>query len=910
MAKKPEEAPAAPLNPKNVELLNIADEMRESYLTYAMSVIVARALPDVRDGLKPSQRRVLVAMNDLNLGPTGKFRKCAKIAGDTSGNYHPHGEAVVYPTLVRMAQSFNTRYLLVDPQGNFGTIDGDPPAAMRYTEARLTRASVDMMEDLEKDTVDYIDNYDGTRQEPSVFPGKFPNLLCNGTGGIAVGMATSMPPHNVNEVCDGIVAIIDDPELPIESLMKIIKGPDFPTGGVIHGRKGINDAYKTGRGIVTVRGRAEIEEAANGRSQILITEIPYQVNKTTMIEKIAELVKTDAISGVSDIKDYSKEDIKLVIEIKRDADPNIVLNQIYKHTQLQSSFSIINIAIVEGKPQTLNLKQLCEAYRDHRKNVILRRTRWLLNKAKARHHIVSGLLGALDLIDAIIKLIRAAKDVDEAREKLMAMKVKFPPAPKGLELESGTSFTRLQADAILAMTLSKLTGLERTKLQEEFDALLKEIEDLMDILAKDSRVFKMIKDDLADIKKRHGDERRTAIKGEIGEFDITDLIPDEQVVVTISFEGYIKRVPLLDYRKQNRGGTGSVGAKSKEGDFIEHFFLASTHDYLLVFTTLGKLFWLKVYDIPEFGKTAKGRALVNLLSMSNVEKVSACIRVREFKEDRFLMFATSQGTVKRTSLDAYSNVRNAGIKAIKLNEGDRLIDVMETGGADEIVLASRKGMAIRFPEAEVRPMGRDAAGVNGMNLEDKDEVVSMAVVNRKASLITVCEKGFGKRTAFDEYRIQHRAGVGLINVRVSDKNGEVVAAKSIFSGDEIMVMTRLGVVLRTTVTEESMREIGRATMGVRLMRVADDDSIVSVVKIMNEEEEVAKAEGEAPPPEPTKPGQPIKEVEVKLSTAQALEKAKKEADEALKRVQDAMKEGPPSSKRAKKVDDEDEKKKK
>ncbi len=903
MAKKPDDSPARHESLLNVLPLNLADEMRESYLTYAMSVIVARALPDVRDGLKPSQRRVLVAMNDLGLGPTGKFRKCAKIAGDTSGNYHPHGEAVVYPTLVRMAQSFATRYLLVDPQGNFGTIDGDPPAAMRYTEARLTRASVDMMEDLEKDTVDYIDNYDGTRQEPSVFPGKFPNLLCNGTGGIAVGMATSMPPHNVNEVCDGISAIIDNPELPIEALMKIIKGPDFPTGGVICGRKGISDAYKTGRGIITVRGKAEIEESDHGKSQILITEIPYQVNKTTMIEKIADLVRSNAVTGISDIKDYSKEDIKLVIEVKRDADANIVLNQLYKHTQLQNSFSIINIAIVEGRPQTLNLKQLCEYYRDHRKNVILRRTRWLLNKAKARAHIVIGLLLALTRMDEIIKLIRASKDIDEARTKLMALKFARKVKTEGGQvIEDNETFTRPQADAILALTLSRLTGLERDKLEEEYKALLVEIADLQDILAKESRVMKMIKDDLDEIKKRHGDSRRTAIKGDVGEFDITDLIPDEEVVVTISFEGYIKRVPLDDYRRQNRGGTGSVGAKSKEGDFIEHFFLVSTHDYLLVFTTLGKLFWLKVYDIPEFGKQAKGRALVNLLNMSTVEKVSACIRVREFKEDRFLMFATSQGTVKRTSLDAYSNVRSAGIKAIKLNEGDRLIDVMETGGTDEIVLASRKGMAIRFPEAEVRPMGRDAAGVNGMKLEDKDEVVSMAVVNRKASLITVCEKGFGKRTAFDEYRIQHRAGVGLINVRVSDKNGEVVAAKSIFSGDEIMVMTRLGVVLRTTVTEESMREIGRATMGVRLMRVADDDSIVSVVKIMNDEEEVLKAEGEAPA-EAKKPGE---KAEPAPKAKQSVEDAMKAAEEAIKKHEQAMKEGP-QSKRAKKVDDEEEK---
>ncbi|MCG3184644.1 MAG: DNA gyrase subunit A [Planctomycetes bacterium] len=843
MAKK-EPAATTPPSDGRIEPLNIADEMRESYLTYAMSVIVSRALPDVRDGLKPSQRRVLVAMHDLNLGATAKHRKCAKICGDTSGNYHPHGESVVYPTLVRMGQDFNTRYMLVDPQGNFGTIDGDPPAAMRYTEARMTRAATDMLEDLDKDTVDFIDNFEGTRKEPTVLPGKFPNLLCNGTAGIAVGMATSMAPHNVNEICDAITHVVDNPECSIDDLCKIVKGPDFPTGGVICGVKPIREAYKTGRSIVTVRGRVEIEQGDHGKTNLVITEIPYQVNKAALIDRIAGLVRAGSITGVNDINDYSKKDIRLVVEVKRGDDPNIVLNQLYKHTQLQQSFSIINIAIVEGRPHTLNLKQLCEAYRDHRKEVILRRTRWLLNKARARQHIVIGLLLALTKMDEIIKLIRASKDVNEAREKLMALK--FPKKVKtegGHTIEGNETLTRAQADAILAMTLSKLTGLERDKLEEEYAALLAEIADLMDILAREARVLAIIKDDLADVKKRHGDERRTEIQAAgAEEFDITDLIPDEQMVVTISAEGYIKRVPLEAYRRQRRGGMGSTGSKAKEGDYVEHFFIASTHDYLLVFTSLGKLLWLKVYDIPEFSKTAKGRALVNLLNISQVEKVSACIKVRNFDTGQKLLFVTAEGTVKKTELEEYSNVTKKGIRAIKLNEGDRLIDVLLTNGSDEIVLVTRNGYSIRFNETDARTMGRVAAGVRGIDLRDGDIVVGAAVVNRNASFLSICSKGYGKRSSFDDYRIQSRGGKGIINYKINDKTGHVVSAKSIFEGDEIMLMTRGGVVLRTAVTEDSLREIGRATQGVRMMRVEDGDEITSVVKIMNEEEAFEKAD--------------------------------------------------------------------
>ncbi|MEZ5991146.1 MAG: DNA gyrase subunit A [Planctomycetota bacterium] len=845
MAKKDAHTPT-PASDGRIEPLNIADEMRESYLTYAMSVIVSRALPDVRDGLKPSQRRVLVAMNDLNLGPASKHRKCAKICGDTSGNYHPHGESVVYPTLVRMGQDFATRYTLVDPQGNFGTIDGDPPAAMRYTEARMTRAATDMLEDIDKDTVDFVDNFEGTRKEPTVLPGRFPNLLCNGTGGIAVGMATSMAPHNVNEICDAITHLVDNPECTVDDLMKHVTGPDFPTGGVICGRKPIVEAYRNGRSILTVRGRVEIEPGDHGKSNLIITEIPYQVNKSTLIDRIASLVRAGSITGVHDIRDYSKKDIRLVVEVKRGDDPNIVLNQLYKHTQLQQSFSVINIAIVEGRPHTLNLKQLCEHYRDHRKEVILRRTRWLLNKARARQHIVIGLLLALTKLDEIIKLIRSSKDVPEAREKLMALKfAKKVTTEGGQVILDNETFTRAQADAILAMTLSKLTGLEREKLEEEYKALVAEIADLMDILAREERVLAIIKDDLADIKKRHGDKRRTEIQAAgLDDFDITDLIPDEQMVVTISAEGYIKRVPLDSYRRQNRGGQGSVGGKAKEGDYVEHFFIASTHDYLLVFTSLGKLHWLKVYDIPEFSKTAKGRALVNLLSISNVEKVSACIKVRAFDTGQNLLFVTQNGQIKKTELGAYSNVTKKGIRAIKLNEGDRLIDVMLTRGSDEVVIATQKGYAIRFNETDCRNMGRVAAGVRGISLRKADQVVDAAVVNRNAGLLTVTEKGYGKRTSYDEYRLQSRGGKGIINLKVSDKTGEVVAAKSVFVGDEIMMMTRGGVVLRTGITKNSMREIGRATQGVRLMKVSSDDEITSVVKIMSESEAFDKADQE------------------------------------------------------------------
>jgi len=851
MAKKsppppPPAATPAPLPPTERILPRlIEDDMRESYLTYAMSVIVARELPDVRDGLKPSQRRILVAMNDLNLGPGSKFRKCAKITGDTSGNYHPHGDQVIYPTLVRMAQPFNTRYMLVDGQGNFGTVDGDPPAAQRYTEARMTRATMDLLEDLEKETVDFVDNYDGTRQEPTVLPSKFPNLLVNGGNGIAVGMATSMPPHNVNEICDAIIALVKNPEISIEELMKHVPGPDFPTGGIICGKKGILDAYRTGRGIVSVRGKAEIEETKHGKSEIIISEIPYQVNKTSLIERIATLVKEEKLTGISDIQDHSnRKGMRIVVEVKRDEDARIVLNNLYKHTQLQSSFSIINIALVAGRPETLNLKQLMEHYREHRREVIRRRSVFLLAKAEKRAHILEGLIKALGNLDLIIKLIRESADSEAARAALMTSvraKVAIDKTGEAVKVSKGgeaDTLTREQADAILEMRLSRLTGLERQKLDEEYLGVNREITDLRDILAREERVLGIIVDDLQNIKKRHGDARRTSIEAEAGELSMEDLIADEEMVVTISHDGYIKRVPLSQYRSQGRGGRGSTGGKAKEGDFIEHFFVASTHDYLLIFTSLGKLFWVKVYDIPEFQRTARGRALVNLLSISAVERVSACIQVRDFAEGRNLMFATSSGLIKKTALTAYSNITKKGIRAVRLNEGDRLIDVVLTNGNDEIVLSTKNGLAIRFFETDTRRMGRVSAGVKGISLREGDEVVDIAVVNRAGSLLTVCANGYGKRTTFDEYRQQKRGGKGIINIRVTERNGPVVGAKSIFEGDELMLITRGGTVIRTPITEETIREIGRATQGVRLMKVGEGDEIISVVKIINEDEAV------------------------------------------------------------------------
>jgi len=829
---------------ENIQELFIEEEMKDAYLTYAMSVIVSRALPDVRDGLKPSQRRILVAMNDLGLGPRSRFRKCAKIAGDTSGNYHPHGEAIVYPTLVRMAQPFSMRLPLVEGQGNFGSIDGDPPAAMRYTEARLTQMSTEMIEDIEKDTVDFQPNYDETRDEPTVLPGKFPNLLCNGSAGIAVGMATSIPPHNLSEVCDAAVALIDKPDIDVKSLMKIVQGPDFPTGGLICGRKGIEDGYRTGRGTITLRARAHVETTRGGKSQIVVTEIPYGQIKTRIIERIADCVKNGTITGIADIRDESdREGMRLVIEVRRGEDDNVVINQLYKHTPLQTTFSIINIALDKGRPRTMNLKDLLVAYKNHRIEVIRRRTVFLLKKARAREHVLFGLLYAVANIDEIIAIIKKSPDVPTAKERLMkkAWKFRITNLPgkrtdKANKLllaatKEAMHLSSTQADAILAMRLQQLTGLEVEKLRDEWAHVRELIEEYEAILRDERLVLNIIAEDLHEMKEKYGDPRRTEIVGEAEEFNLEDLIAEENCVVTISHEGYIKRMPLTSYRRQGRGGKGVIGSTKKEGDFIEHLFVASTHEYILFFTNLGRCYWLKVYDIPQMSRQAKGRALVNVLQLRSGEAIAGFHAVREFDEKRRLVFATARGTAKKTALSAFSRPKRGGIIAIKLGPGDSLIGVSITTGNDEVVLGTRNGLAIRFKETDVRTMGRAAAGVRGIRLREDDEVIAMAVVVPSATLLTVCENGYGKRTPFTEYRAQSRGGKGIINIKTTARNGKVVAMMTVRDGDDLMLITQAGQIMRIGVDPKSIRPIGRATQGIRIIRLNEDDRLVAVARV-------------------------------------------------------------------------------
>jgi len=833
---------------ENVQQRFIEEEMKDAYLTYAMSVIVSRALPDVRDGLKPSQRRILVAMNDLSLGPRSHFRKCAKICGDTSGNYHPHGEAVVYPTLVRMAQPFAERYPLVDGQGNYGSIDGDPPAAMRYTEARLTALAMEMIEDLERETVDFQPNYDDTREEPTVLPGKFPNLLCNGSSGIAVGMATSMPPHNLAEICDAILAVVDKPDIDVKDLLKIVKGPDFPTGGIICGRQGIVDGYLAGRGTITVRARAHAEELRGGREQIVITEIPYGQIKTRIIERIAECVKDNIIDGISDVRDESdREGMRLVIELKRDAQTDIVLNQLFAHTPLQDTFSIINIALDRGRPRTMNLKELIVAYKNHRIEILRRRTLYLLKKARAREHLVFGLLYAVANIDEIVEIIKKSPDVPTARQRLMAKAWHFRITNLGGKktdeanrrlaeaTQDALHYSGLQADAILAMRLQQLTGLEVEKLRDEWVQLRDQIEEYESILRDERLVLNIIAEDLHEMKDKYGDARRTEIGREAGEFDIEDLIAEEGCVVTISHEGYIKRMPLTSYRRQGRGGKGVIGSTAKEGDFIKDLFTASTHDYILFFTTMGQCYWQKVYDVPQMSRQSKGRAIVNMLRLREKEVVASFVPVREFDEKRQLVFVTGQGTIKKTPLAAFSRPKRGGIIAISLDKGDNLIDVALSGGDDEIVIGTRDGMAIRFKESDVRSMGRQATGVRGVRLRKGDSVVGMSLVLADATLLTVCENGYGKRTGFPEYRTQSRGGIGLINIKTSQRNGKVVAMLTVRDGDELMLITHAGQMMRIGIDSKNIRPIGRATQGVRIMRLNDDDKLVAVARVTEEE---------------------------------------------------------------------------
>ncbi|RKY59667.1 MAG: DNA gyrase subunit A [Candidatus Latescibacterota bacterium] len=802
--------------------IHMEDEIKKSYLDYAMSVIVSRALPDVRDGLKPSQRRILVAMHDLGLEPGRPHRKCAKIAGDTSGNYHPHGEAVVYPTLVRMAQDFNMRYPLVDGQGNFGSVDGDPPAAMRYTEARLSPVAMEMLADIDKDTVDFVPNYDGTRQEPEVLPGRFPNLLCNGCSGIAVGMATNIPPHNLSEVVDALVALIEDPEIDIDGIMRYIKGPDFPTGGIIYGLKGIRDAYRTGRGHILVRARARVE-TVKGRPRIVITEIPYTVRKAELLERIASLVRERKVDGVTDLRDESdREGLRIVVELSKDAIPEVTLNQLYKHTSLQTTFGVLMLALVDGVPRILNLKELMEFYLAHRHEVLVRRTRYELEKVQKQAHLLEGFRKVLDELDRAIELIRSSGSPEEARRALMD--------ELGLSEE--------QARAVLDMRLHRLTGMERDRVEKEYLESIKKISQLEGILASRDLRMRMIKEELRELKRKFGDPRRTMIvPQEAEELKVEDLIADEDMVVTISQKGYIKRIPLDTYRRQRRGGRGVVGVGLKDEDFVRSLFVASAHSYLGFLTDGGTVYWVKVYELPEGTRTSKGKPLSQLLSLREGESVADVVSVREFSEEGYLFTVTNSGMVKRTPLSEFRNPRRAGVSAAAVGREERLVGASITDGHGEVLLATRKGQAVRFSEEEVRPMGRQARGVVGIRLEEGDEVVSMVVLKGERFLISVSSKGFGKRTPLEEYRRTHRGSKGVVLMRLSERTGEVVAVKGVDDRDELMAITQRGLLIRIPVRD--VRPMGRATQGVRLMDLGPDDKVVDVEHLPRDGDDVA-----------------------------------------------------------------------
>ena len=837
--------------------LEIDDDLRSSYLSYAMSVIVSRALPDVRDGLKPSQRRILLAMHDLNLNPRAKYVKCAKIAGDTQGNYHPHGQEVIYPTLVRMAQPFSLRYPLIDGQGNFGNIDGLPPAAMRYTEARMGLVAEELLTDIDKDTVDAVKNYDETRNEASVLPGRFPNLICNGAQGIAVGMATSIPPHNFVEICDAILLLLSKPDATLQELLAFVPGPDFPTGGVICGRRGIVDGYRTGRSTLTLRAKHCFEEVKNGRTNIIFTEIPYGQQKMKLVDRIAQAVKDDKVKGVSNVEDHSnREGIRIVVELRKDSDPNVVLNQLFAFTPLQDTVSVIMLALVNNRPVTLSLKAMLQEFIKHRQHVIRRRTLFLLRKARNRAHLLEGLLVALASIDEVIRRIRASKDVPEARASLLALEVSAALMERALG-EGGYqaligmngekpsyNLTRIQVDHILQMQLRQLTALENDKIFTEYREVRDEIAEYERILSSEDNILELIRQDMLELKKRFPDKRRTEIIEQPGDVNLEDLIADEMNVVTISQAGYIKRMPLAEYRTQGRGGKGVTGGKTKEGDVVEGLFVASTHAYILFFTNRGQCYWLKVYDVPALSKTAQGRAIVNLLPLRPDERVNSRVPVRTF-DDRGLFMVTRRGVVKKTALAAYSRPKQGGIIGIALNEGDELIDVLLTGPGDHVILATKNGNAIRFDEKRARIMGRNTTGVRGIELEDGDEVVGAVVVSERGSLLTVCARGFGKRTSFDEYREQNRGGKGVIDIKTNDRNGPVVAVASVKEGDQVMVMSAEGMTVRMEV--EGISVIGRNTQGVRLMNLDASDRVSAVAKIASEdvaEEEVAAAESE------------------------------------------------------------------
>ena len=806
----------------------IEEEMRESFIDYSMSVIVQRALPDVRDGLKPVHRRILYAMQDLGLGASQSYKKSATVVGEVLGKYHPHGDSAVYDSLVRMVQDFSLRYPLVDGQGNFGSIDGDSAAAYRYTEARMAPLAEEMLEDLEKETVDFVPNFDDRLEEPTVLPSALPNLLCNGSSGIAVGMATNIPPHNLREVVAACERLIDDPDAGVEELMEEVEGPDFPTGGFIYGTDGIRDAYTTGRGRVVMRARAKTEETETGGERIVVTEIPYQVNKTRVVEQIAGLVREKKVKGISDLRDESDRDgIRLVIELKRDANPRIVLNHLFKHTQLQSTFGVIMLALVDGVPKVMDLGEMLRHYLEHRHEVVVRRSRHDLEAAKAREHVLEGLKTATDHIDEVIELIRAADDRGQA----------------GRQLRERFDLSEKQSDAILNMRLGRLTGLEIEKLEEELGEVRTERERLEGILASRERRMEIVRDELHQVAEAYGDDRRTEIVDVPVDFSEEDLIAEETMVVTVSRDGYVKRIPAEVYRQQRRGGRGVAGMGTKDEDWVEHLFLASTHDYLMCFTAGGHAYWLKVYEIPKAGRQARGRPIVNLLEIDKDEVIASMVPVREFSEDHFLLFATRGGKVKKTRLSEYSNVRSPGINAIEVREGDRLIDAQVTDGSSDVILATRKGMSIRFREDDVRPMGRVAQGVKGIDLGEDDQVVGMVIVRRGGTLLTVSRRGLGKRSEVEAYRVQRRGGKGLINLKITGRTGDVVAVKEVTDDDELMLVTKNGVINRQHARE--IRVIGRNTQGVKLVDLDEGDQVVDVARVVDrvESEEDAVAEG-------------------------------------------------------------------
>jgi DNA gyrase subunit A len=810
----------APLSRERILPRLIEEEMQQSFINYSMSVIVARALPDVRDGLKPVHRRILYAMNELGLVPGRPYKKSATVVGDVLGKYHPHGDSSVYDALVRMVQDFSLRYPLIDGQGNFGSVDGDPAAAYRYTEARLTRIALTMLEDIDKNTVNFQPNFDDRLEEPTVLPSRLPNLLVNGSSGIAVGMATNIPPHNLKEIARAVELLVDKPDATIADLRKIVSGPDFPTGGFIYGREGIKDAYETGRGRVIMRARAQIEEKeSSGRSQIVITEIPYQVNRENLVRSVADLVNAKKIDGISGVNDESDKDgMRVVVQLKRDAIPHVVLNQLYKHTQMQATFGVIMLALDNGMPKVMNLKELIQRYVEHRMTVIVRRTQFELDAAQAREHILEGLKIAVDNIDEVIKIIRGSENTEEADTRL---RKRFKLSEK-------------QSDAILNMRLAKLTGLEIEKLEAELAEVLAIIKDLKDILASPTRQATILKTELREVADKFGDARRTEILSDQGEFTVEDLIAEEDMVITVSHTGYIKRIPVSAYRKQRRGGRGLTGTDLKADDWVEHLFVASTHDYLMFFTNQGQVYWLKVHEIPQATRAARGKPVVNCIAIRPNERIAALVPVREFSDNQWLFFATRKGTVKKTRLAEYGNVRSNGIRAINIEDGDELIDVQVCEASNDIILATRTGMSIRFHQGDAREMGRATSGVKGVQLTGDDRVIGMVVVRREATLLVVSEKGYGKRSELSEYRVQKRGGKGIITFKVTEKTGSIVALKEVIPDDELMMITHLGVIIRVPV--DGIRVIGRNTQGVKVMNLDTGDTLQDVARVVKEDE--------------------------------------------------------------------------